>query len=824
MPKGIVYWSNKELWVKWEITKANQTKWSKSTPVKDANITKAMEAFKNTSQEFEVEVELEKGTAGKIVFSEKEIETNVEIEQKQREELRRQQEAKRLENEKQEDEEQIEKEVIPRKPIDLNYSKDFYNPYNFVPAMPREGITGELADCQPCGHDRFHPEMLSGKLTVKMTVETPIVALDTARVEMQGDHKKFPVRVGEDGKPFINPTAVKGMLRSAYEAITNSRMSVFIKHDERLAFRREAKSPIPVIIVKDGENYFVKPLEYQKVDNQVMNHVAKLPRYEKKSRRLDKGEDFAALRYSDKTLPKHEDAVWVKYIKVKAGAEVQEIKRRQDGENLQGEWKAGWVCVTGANINGKRFERVFLDIPNALTIPVKKELWEELIRNYQEIHQKELEKRSKDDYKPTDYLGDTPGRTAWSRHIYEKNAIELKHGTLCYAEIENKTVKSIFPVMISRQLFEKSPAELLDGKLKPAKDLNELSPADRVFGCVIKNSEDKKKANAYRGQIRIGAVVLSEDSAKKPIDQIIHRFEKSSGVKNWLPMNILGQPKPQQGRFYVAKDKHGNAQTEQGTNEESGYNGGSGLRGRKVYPHHAGLPTDHWFEKKDIDFQKVEVLKSGNQFREYLRPPGDKQQNNQNRSIEGWIKPKTEFEFEINFTNLSKVELGALIWLLQLPENHFHRFGGGKPLGFGSVRLAISKYQINDGSELTGFYKSLDSKLEEIIKLNENTEEFEKHLNETFIKPFTEEIEKAKYQKIIKSFLCACKGFADKPTHYPRTNSTPNAEGKSFEWFVDNSSKTGFKLTLPNLTDEVGLPLKPKTENQNNQRNDRNRR
>ena len=696
-----------------------------------------------------------------------------------------------------------EENIVVKRLIDTNYQKEFHNPYNFVPAVPRGKVTGELSDREPCGHDRFVGDKFSGKLTVKMTVKTPLAALDTARVEMQKDHKKFPVCVDAEGKPFINPTAVKGMLRSAYEAVTNSRMSVFTKHEDRLAFRREAQSPIPVIVIKDGENYFVKPLEYQKIDNQLMNHVAKLPRYEKNSRKNDKGESFAALTYCDGTLPQHEDSVWVRYKKIKAGAEVQEIKLRKDGDNLEG-WKAGWVCVTGANINGKRFERVFLDTPKAQTISVNKELWEELIRNYQEIHQKELEKRSKDGKKPTDYLGDTPGQTAWSRHIYDKNAVELKDGTLCYAEIGNGIVKSIFPVMISRQLFEKSPADLLNENLKSVADINELSPADRVFGCVIQNSKDKKKANAYRGQVRVGAVVLSEDSAKKPLDQITHKFEKSNGESNWLPMNILGQPKPQQGRFYVAETENGEAQKYQWKNENAGYIKGRGLRGRKVYPHHADLPKDYWFEEKNIDFGNNNNLKSGNQFREYLRPPGAKQQNNQNRSIEGWIKPDTKFEFDIHFTNLSEIELGALIWLLQMNEEgenkFFHRFGGGKPFGFGSVKLDLdeARSDIRTGKELAK---------QRYSSLNDDTPKCE-DVRTNFVEKFVNAYQTAGYEKIIESFKSACKGFDDnKPIHYPRTTEEPNSEGKNFDWFVANTK--GRKLSLPNLSDEIGLPRKP---------------
>src|ERR1051326_8160450 len=149
--------------------------------------------------------------------------------------------------------------------LDQAIKREFHNPYNFVPAPERRKntklIEGELGDREPSGHDRFLADKFGGKLRVRMTVETPLLLPDTARVgvgEVGDDaHKSFPVRVkplldeqGNEVKdatgktievPDINPTAVKGMLRSAYEAITNSRLSVFHKHDKKLAFRMDAR-------------------------------------------------------------------------------------------------------------------------------------------------------------------------------------------------------------------------------------------------------------------------------------------------------------------------------------------------------------------------------------------------------------------------------------------------------------------------------------------------------------------------------------------------------------------------------------------------------
>lgn len=678
---------------------------------------------------------------------------------------------------------------------------EFHNPYNFVPALLRGDLEKGFEDDKPVGHDRFYEDRYSGEMTVRMTVETPLVILDTARVSVRDKHKSFPVRM-ENGKPFINPTAVKGMLRAAYEAVTDSRLAVFTKHDERLAFRSEAKlGAVPARVVKkeDGNLYF----RVMKSQLLRLGFAAKLKRY-KVGDNLgeDKGERFVAKTYNDKSyseenLPQHGDAVWVQ---LNAKGAVEYIVRRKVGETKNG-WLAGWVCVTGANIGGKKNERVFLENPSDRLIKIEeihKDLWSELIGNYQEIHQKDLAEREEENNKPSDYLGKNPGETAWSRHIYEKDSKNLTEGTLCYLNFKRNSeseIEAVIPVTISRRLFETAPSNLLSEKLKPAKLITQLSPADRVFGWIRQNKpqnneltlaekemrDEIKEIGAHRGQIRIGSIACQTEDA-------IQKFDKP------LPMNILGQPKPQQGRFYVAETpKTGEAQIEKRSNEDAGYKTGRGLRGRKVYPHQANLPKDYWTIQDDL--QEYNLPK-----KEFIRPFSDKQRDSQNRSIEGWIKPQTVFEFDIHFTNLSKVELGALIWLLDLPENHFHRFGGAKPYGFGSVRLEIIESDVRDGKDLKTFYMSLDD--EGVGKLNEDEI---KNVGVEFKK-----LAESQFPTIIKSFLRACQGFAGKPTHYPRRSRALTAETKSFEWFVENNRiergtvKNGY--VLKDLADDDGLP------------------
>lgn len=705
---------------------------------------------------------------------------------------------------------------------------EFHNPYNFVPAIPRNQVENELGDRHPSGHDHFLGDKFSGRLRVKLRVETPLLLPDTARVEIierdaaeaKKDHKVFAVKTDENGKPVINPTAIKGMLRSAYETVTNSRLSVFKEHHDRLAFRGEAKAPVAARIEKKGNSLFIREI----------SKVAVLTRYRKHYHgERDKAEDKRALKYaSTTTIPPHGAAVWVQTSPRKdrrrgrpIGLKVDSIKKRHPHQTTLAGYEPGWVCVTGANAKDKVYERVFIEEPHNSLIPVTPEhekMWEELIRNYQDTHKMELQKRKQEGKEPYEYFGNNPGETAWSRQVYDNRYTKLKNETLCYLVKESNRIKAIIPVMISRRLYEKSPLELLPDttRLRPAENIDQLSPADRVFGWV-KQREGRAKQKAYRGQVRIGAVnclgVKVTDAAGEETyhQQTTEFFDGDEDTKNGLPLQILGQPKPQQGRFYVAKDKAGNAQNIGLNNEEAGYQGDKGLRGRKVYPHHRNLPADYWVDEKkwqsestENDLSQEKLNHNGTTyFREYIRPKADKRRDSQNRSIQGWVKPATEFEFDIHFINLSDVELGALVWILSLPEGHFHRFGGGKPLGFGSVRLSLAATEIYTGGDLQKRYATLDAVALPTADAQHGVKQFKAAVEEAYSQSF----EQAPF---IKAFLKAASGF-DKPTHYPRTTPNPNPDGESFAWFVANNKIAGgtvkHGIVLSNLWEDDGLPI-----------------
>jgi len=740
------------------------------------------------------------------------------------------------------------------KTFDNSQSGDFHNPYNFVPALPRDHLPrfiakeldreliSELGDGYPSGHGSYRDGFWSGKISVSLTTVTPLLIPDAANLTETADgnsqgHKTYPIRLdpryldanGKPYLPYLPPTSIKGMLRSAYEAVTNSRLSIFVKHEDPLAFRMSTNLGIQMIParIEQDENGNKRislfpgtsSIKADGTPSPNLMYAAWLPRYRR-------GEISPnAIKYPNNKLPEHQQEVeaWVEkfqhwrwdkrsnqhikdfqYWRVRKivplketlgdkpdpTSEKNKIDRQSHHQPLGIiESIRGFVCITNQNIDKKHDERVFFNKGSQIVKVIPKDdlqklekHWQNLITNYQEIHEDEICKKHKDSPPALN-------NSVWSRHIkgvgYSLAIHErtLKPGTLCYARIRKNDdeyeVLGLYPVIIARELFKNNPLSLLPEELRPALSIDNLSPADRVFGWV-----NQETSGSYKGQLRINSVKCKSDNSIKYFDK--------EPFKDGLPLAILGEPKPEQARFYVAKTPNGEPLKDKTKTE--GYQKGQGLRGRKVYPHHQ-LTEEYW----STDSGKIKV---GERYREYLRP--DKKQDKQNRTIKAWVEPKTTFTFDIEVINLSNVELGALLWLLS--EVDYHRLGGGKPLGFGSIKLSREDTDLRTGKEWKDFYGSLIpiDKPQQTNAIN-SIECFKKAVEDAYENTFD-------CVSFIAAFSQATTGFAQ-PIHYPRTTPDPKPEGESFEWFVLNESgkkdRIPLRLELPSLTENQALYLDP---------------
>lgn len=315
----------------------------------------------------------------------------------------------------------------------------FRNPYNFVPAPPRDTTHAELGDHAPVAQDFFDPTRYTGHIRVQMVAKTPILVPDSESVHEYDAHKTYELRCDAAGKPAIAPSSVRGMLRTAYEAVTNSRFSQFSgEHRNRLAFRMAPADSLNLIPARIEKGKIVllagsSQIVSGKLRRGAPQYAAWLPRYERDGNTGRRTQRYPASRSSELTLPTHGDRVMCRLNKFsKRNFEywcVTELARA-DHQPLSKSTRPdeiivlGWVYISNANIGNKHDERVFFsdgqNTPGPFPVNDQhRSSWQELINSYRSLHDNELQNRENEKIPPDKYLGDKPGETAWSRHLYD---------------------------------------------------------------------------------------------------------------------------------------------------------------------------------------------------------------------------------------------------------------------------------------------------------------------------------------------------------------------------------------------------------------------
>lgn len=641
----------------------------------------------------------------------------------------------------------------------------FFNPYNFVPTPKRtpENTPAGLEDSTPCGHHRLFEDRWSGTITVKMEAATPLLVPSGDMQEMgENRHKVKQTRI-LNGLPDIPPSSVKGMIRSAFEAMTNSRFGEFVDHDQRLAFRQPAKEGLfafPARVSDDGESIDVffgrdKPVHPGREGvylqqtgelagtwifiDQIDSYNAKNP-----TQRIEHG---GQIEFASETLTHRNNFTYRRVTAFRkcdfALPEDQQLD--QIGYLYRSE-------KTKLNSN-KHYERVFVEFGKdynrfTLSLPESvKQYWKNLLNNSIEAHVDEDSK---------DYAAYIRSPEEWR---------ELKPGVLCYVRLVSTSdswkVALAQPVQIGSQLHPNSPLDLLDSSLHPATDIDALSPADRVFGWVHESGADSK-ISAYAGAVRFGAVKCLSNDALEDL-----------GKGQTLP--ILDRPKTQQSRFYVGIDTGRtieplkNGEQKRDVQYKSG--GGRALRGRKVFPHQSGFSE-----------------------------PGRTTAGKQNQTVKNRVRAGSKFEFTLHVRNLSDIELGALLHLLSLNDGRgsgesplFNKIGGGKPFGFGSVKLDIDwdRTVLATGNEISSSLLGFSSAPQTTVEtLREISQRFQ---------------EAVRTQSYYKAFKIACQGYGNgQAVHYPMISPGTGDGEDILKWFVENERLTESQrgLSLPKLTND----------------------
>jgi len=201
------------------------------------------------------------------------------------------------------------------------------------------------------------------------------------------------------------------------------------------------------------------------------------------------------------------------------------------------------------------------------------------------------------------------------------------------------------------------------GYVQPATEHSkkEYDFAEAVFGFL---KQPKGKQN-------------TEKDNRKEFASRVFFEDATTEEKNWqlyhtpLQPKILASPKPTTYQHYLEQKPLGiktppSKLNNWNSNEAS-------IRGTKLYWHRK---TSHKSEDNNSWVEKEENLKDKN----------GKRKESYSEKISP-VKPETTFSSHIRFENLTTEELGALLFVLQLPTGCCHKLGMGKPLGLGSVEI-----------------------------------------------------------------------------------------------------------------------------------------
>lgn len=703
----------------------------------------------------------------------------------------------------------------------------FLNPYNFVHYLPagKEDANDPditlLGSCAPPPHDRYVG--LSGQITCRLTTHSPFFISDAEGIcEDANEHKTFLFfRAGNT--LAIPGSSLRGMVRNVFEAVTNSCFSILDgSRQSKHVDTSEGRSLVPAIVEEvsseewtlrlltgstvfdlngpaptpDSPLYAAWLARYSPISgNKTIAENPQTPYAARKKRieipdGLHHGDECHALLEFMQHPPKMSrrgelmNQFWFWNV-IRLAKNENELTVEKQGQTVE----KGYLFLTNQNTENKHDERFFFISKNdkenltAKLPKVVRERYNDLIKDYQKRHKDEISRRRTPDIpEKTGTDSRKAIQAAYSRFILEE-FYELKKDDLVYAKLKKDNhgnLISIYlaPVSLPRIAHQNTIAELLQkdyAHLLICEKFNQLCPACRTFGWVHPHApEDAETPIAYGGRVSFSHALL-EGSPKT--------------LRETIPLAILSSPKPTTTSFYLMKKRQSAFEATFDIDYDDKQ--GAQLRGRKFYRHHGSKLNRQEFTRPKLE-------------------NGDHIRDHQNRSVKSVLDHGNAFVFAIQFGNLAAVELGALLWSLEMEEGMYHRLGYAKPLGFGSVRVAIENIEIIDPAER---YASLSQHGRHSLDENQKrklVQLFRDAMAAKYGERF-EELDNIKDLRVLLSEPEACNDI-----HYPRPpyshkhleerqHSSP--EGKQFEWFMGNKKK-GNHLALPlTQNDKQGFPL-----------------
>lgn len=611
-------------------------------------------------------------------------------------------------------------------------------PYNFVSLKDKNDVVDR-------GERKLGTN--TGKLVCKLKNKTPLFIMGESEQDNKGHTKERFYR--EKGIPIIPASSLKGAIRNVIDVLTNS--VIRNVEDEKLEQRMGAgkfESVFGIIeslpengkkgIIVEAEKIKVKTKEKIKNSNKSNDYGKE---FSKKYNEKDGLIERVKLRDSIYKLQKIE-------IQMRPGITVKEKLIRNSKEYkdylIDDENGVQGVLWFTSPIFGKIHEKLLIPKKNGRKFEFSKEEYEDF--KYIIKQRAERIKNGKDINSSTFY--------------YDKN---LEKGDPLLFEVKDgKMAEHLAFSEIPRLRYKFSPLDLVPEEFRPSDSLKKLSFSERLFGTTgdtTKKYEEKKDE-----LVALSGRVFFEDA----------KNYKPEMIDNGNPVTLkaFGEPHPTLTTFYL-------------DNIEKNYNENKGvsIRGRKFYWHHKekiGKPFSEY--RKSVEMPKVKN-KNGKYENEFAY----------NSSLE-LMDINNEFEFNVNFENLTDEELGVLVYAIELEDGLLHKIGKGKAFGFGSCKIEIKEFLLENKDKYKDF----------LLEPFEKESKKEDYINKAKEKRYFDE--NRKNIKELKAILSKTNDLDFSESPFPEEgkkdkNGNEKGERNSLNWFVNNK-RGDRKIVLLSILDK----------------------
>lgn len=588
-----------------------------------------------------------------------------------------------------------------------------HNPYHFVPVKPGEragdiarGDVGQAISAPQVTHDRYLSGTVSGRLVCRLVAERPVVVGACQSPGEGGVTGVEPFLLG--GRPAIPATSLKGLVSSTLEGATNSALRVLDNafYSYRKTMLEEDRSRILSalgMVLEEGGKLRLRPLTLpllKAAGNKAALPTNYVPMFDVPNLKVYIGSrqtigdpvgfrhrtfradapiyygmrlappGWAGAGVLDVTAQVYAKGPWVLGQTPVICENPRPWNDIPDAERAN--YTRGILRVLGIwdrdDMPSTKKHEIFIPYPDGAAARQTFEIPDDVLERFHQLADDRTSDREELPYEPRDTR-----RNDGSAAL--ENRFRLKAGDLVYFA-PNSSGKAVGEISLSA--IWRGRVETVNNNVATAARAHdffaaiskELLPfsrqravvtvAEQMFGFVeqLGNGADPTSRGglALQGRVRFSHALL-ERVGDRDFSSWRQGSVGASPFEEPSTLRILSTPKPPSPALYFKK-----AQGQPGYIRKPGLRVGTHHpQGRKVYLHHRANHDGHW--------------KTGNN------------DNSEQKSRVRPLQKGAELWFHVEFSNLSRAELGALCYALRPTPAFRHKLGMGKPLGLGTVRI-----------------------------------------------------------------------------------------------------------------------------------------